>query len=126
MIDIKWDEHGLIPAVIQDAGSGEVLMVGYMNKVSLEKTLETGKTCFYSRSRKKIWVKGEESGHTQEVVEILTDCDQDTLVVRVRQKSGACHLGYRTCFVRKLDKKGNLAGITQKKVFDPGQVYKSK
>ncbi len=123
MLELKYDDKGLIPAVIQDAGTGEVLMVAYMNQESLRKTLETGKTHFFSRSRNKFWLKGESSGHFQTVKEILTDCDKDTLVIRVEQIGGACHLGYKTCFVHKIDEKGDLSGITQEKVFDPGSTY---
>lgn len=123
MLELKFDSKGLIPAIIQDFDSGEVLMMGYMNIESLQRTLKEKQTVFYSRSRKKYWVKGETSGHTQEVLEVLTDCDQDTLLIRVRQKGGACHLGYRSCFVNQLDKKGDLAKITQKKIFEPGSVY---
>ncbi|MBI4549338.1 MAG: phosphoribosyl-AMP cyclohydrolase, partial [Candidatus Omnitrophica bacterium] len=93
MIQLKTDDRGLFPAVIQDAQSNEVLMVAYMNEESLKKTLETKMTHFYSRSRRKFWLKGESSGHVQVVKEILTDCDRDTLVIRVEQKGGACHLG---------------------------------
>lgn len=100
---LTYDSAGLIPAVIQQHDTGEVLMVAYMNRESLAETLETGKTWFWSRSRKKFWMKGEESGHTQDVVEILYDCDADTLLVRVNQNGpGACHTGERTCFYRRL------------------------
>ena len=98
-------------------------MVAYMNAESLKQTLETGKTHFFSRSRNKFWLKGESSGHFQLVKEVLTDCDKDTLVIRVEQIGGACHLGYKTCFVNKIDGKGDLSGITQEKVFDPGSTY---
>jgi len=123
MLEFKYDDKGLIPAVIQDAGTGEVLMVAYMNAESLKQTLETGKTHFFSRSRNKFWLKGESSGHFQLVKEVLTDCDKDTLVIRVEQIGGACHLGYKTCFVNKIDGKGDLSGITQEKGFDPGSTY---
>ncbi len=123
MLDFKLDDKGLIPAVVQDEKTGEVLMVAYMNRESLAKTLETGKAHFFSRSRNKMWFKGETSGHVQIVKEILTDCDKDTLVVRVEQKGGACHQGYRSCFVNKLDSNGDIAEITQPKVFDPDKVY---
>ena len=103
--DLKYNEQGLIPAIIQDEKSGEVLMMAYMNKSSLEKTVEGGKTCFWSRSRQKYWVKGETSGNVQLVKEILYDCDEDTLLVKVEQiGSGACHTGNRTCFFRKITK----------------------
>ncbi|MEW6714949.1 MAG: phosphoribosyl-AMP cyclohydrolase [Nitrospirota bacterium] len=105
--ELKYDEKGLIPAIIQDVNSNEVLMMAYMNRESLEKTIESGKTCFWSRSRQKYWVKGETSGNIQIVKEILYDCDEDTLLIKVEQAgSGACHTGNRTCFYRKLQKDG--------------------
>jgi phosphoribosyl-AMP cyclohydrolase len=101
--DLKYNDQGLIPAIVQDEKSGDVLMMAYMNKSSLEKTIEGGKTCFWSRSRQKYWVKGETSGNVQLVKEILYDCDEDTLLVKVEQVgSGACHTGNRTCFFRKI------------------------
>ena len=124
MIELKFDKDRLIPAVIQDCTNNEVLMMAYMNKEAVEKTLETKKTCFYSRSRKKLWIKGESSGHTQNVKEVLVDCDNDTLLIKVEQKGGACHEGYRSCFFRKLDEKGNEEKIVQEKVFDPKKIYK--
>lgn len=105
--ELKYDEKGLIPAIIQDVNSNEVLMMAYMNKESLERTIESGKTCFWSRSRQKYWVKGETSGNIQTVKEILYDCDEDTLLIKVEQAgSGACHTGNRTCFYRKIQKDG--------------------
>ena len=98
--DLKFDEKGLIPAVIQDVHSKDVLMVAYMNAESLKRTVETGKTWFWSRSRKQFWQKGETSGHVQAVREILYDCDQDTLLVLVEQTGPACHTGSRSCFFR--------------------------
>lgn len=126
MHDFKYDSNQLMPAIVQDVKSGEVLMLAYVNRESIQKILEAGKTCFYSRSRKKFWIKGEESGHVQHVKEILTDCDSDTLLIKVEQVGGACHLGYKSCFVNLLDQNGNIARITQKKVFDPDKVYKEK
>lgn len=103
--ELKYDEKGLIPAIIQDASSLEVLMMAYMNETSLKMTLETGYTHFWSRSRQKYWKKGETSGHVQEVKEILYDCDSDTLLVKVIQHgSGACHTGNRTCFYRAISR----------------------
>ena len=103
--DLKYDEKNLIPAIIQDVKSGDVLMMAYMNQKSLEMTLETGYTHFWSRSRQKYWMKGETSGHVQEVKEILYDCDEDTLLIKVIQHgSGACHTGNRTCFYRSIEK----------------------
>jgi phosphoribosyl-AMP cyclohydrolase len=126
MIEFKFAGNGLIPVIIQDVNSGEVLMMAYMDRVALKRTLKERQTVFYSRSRKKYWVKGESSGHAQQVVDALTDCDRDTVLIRVKQKGGACHLGYRSCFVYKLDSKGGLEKITQKKVFDPERVYSKK
>ncbi len=103
---LKFNEKGLIPAIIQDAESNEVLMMAYMDKVAIEKTIDTGFTHFWSRSRQKYWMKGETSGHVQEVKEILYDCDEDTLLVKVKQHgSGACHTGNRTCFYRRINTK---------------------
>lgn len=103
--ELKYDEKGLIPAIIQEASTGEVLMVAYMDRTAIETTLKTGYTHFWSRSRRKYWKKGETSGNVQEVKEILYDCDEDTLLVKVIQHgSGACHTGNRTCFFRKIGK----------------------
>jgi phosphoribosyl-AMP cyclohydrolase len=101
--NLKFDEKGLIPAVIQDCITGEVLMVAYMNAESVRKTIETGLTWFWSRSRKKFWQKGETSGHIQRVKDILYDCDQDTLLVKVEQSGPACHTGERSCFFRRFE-----------------------
>jgi phosphoribosyl-AMP cyclohydrolase len=101
--ELKFDETGLIPAVIQDKATGDVLMVAYMNRESLVETVETGKTWFWSRSRQKYWMKGESSGHTQDVHEIRYDCDADCLLVKVTQHGpGACHTNERSCFYRTL------------------------
>ena len=120
---VKFDDNGLIPAVIQDYKNGEVLMVAYMNRESLEKTLAVGKTCFWSRSRQKFWIKGESSGHVQEVKEVFIDCDMDTLLFKVDQKVAACHTGYRGCFYRKIE--GDELVVTGEKVFEEGEVYKA-
>ena len=119
--DVKFDEKGLVPAIIQDAASGEVLMLAYMNQEALEKTLETKKTHFYSRSRGKLWLKGETSGHIQTVHSIHYDCDWDTLLIKVSQKGGACHEGYYSCFFREGN--GEKVKIVGEKVFDPKKVY---
>lgn len=103
--ELKYDAKGLIPAIVQDAVNNEVLMLAYMNRKSLEMTLETGFTHFWSRSRQKYWKKGETSGNVQEIKEILYDCDEDTLLIKVVQKGkGACHTGSRTCFFRSIIK----------------------
>lgn len=106
LTQLKFDAHGLVPAVIQDAASGAVLMVAYMNKEAVEKTLASGVTWFYSRSRKALWQKGETSGHVQKVREIYYDCDGDTLLVKVDQTGAACHEGTFSCFSRRLDGEG--------------------
>jgi phosphoribosyl-ATP pyrophosphohydrolase/phosphoribosyl-AMP cyclohydrolase len=101
---VHFDVNGLVPAVIQDHLTGEVLMVAFMNRESLKETLETGRTVFWSRSRKSVWRKGETSGHVQIVREIRIDCDEDALLVRVEQKNGACHTGRHSCFFRRFEK----------------------
>lgn len=104
--DLKYDANGLIPAIIQDVNNNEVLMLGYMNEESLKKTIEGGRTCFWSRSRQEFWTKGLTSGNVQNVKEILYDCDADTLLVKVEQVgAGACHTGERTCFYRTIETK---------------------
>ena len=104
--DLKYDNNGLIPAVIQDATDGVVLMVAYMNAESVKRTLETGFTWFWSRSRKTFWQKGETSGNVQRIKEILYDCDQDTLLIKVDQTGPACHTGARSCFFRSFSGTG--------------------
>lgn len=120
---LKYDAAGLIPAIIQDAATQRVLMMAYMNADSLRDTIRTGKTHFWSRSRRKYWMKGESSGHTQEVHSIHVDCDKDTLLILVTQHGAACHEGYQSCFYRRLDAEGNLA-VTEERLFDPEQVYR--
>jgi phosphoribosyl-AMP cyclohydrolase len=120
-IDFKKGD-GLIPVIIQDASTNEVLMLGYMNRMAWKRTLETGRASFWSRSRKKIWVKGETSGHFQRIKEIYLDCDGDTLLLKVDQIGGAaCHTGFRSCFHRRF-KKGKWK-ISGKRIFDPKEVY---
>ena len=123
MIEIDFKKgKGLIPVIIQDASTNEVLMLGYMNRASWKKTLETKKASFWSRSRKKIWVKGETSGNFQEIKEICLDCDGDTLLLKVDQIGGAaCHTGFGSCFHRRFEKgKWKVFG---KRIFDPKEVY---
>jgi phosphoribosyl-AMP cyclohydrolase len=113
---------GLAPAIIQDAETGDVLMLGYMSEASLKKTVETGKACFFSRSRQQLWVKGETSGHIQKVKEIFVDCDRDTILVKVEQVGGAaCHTGYRSCFYQRLE--DDELKTVGERVFDPKEVY---
>jgi phosphoribosyl-AMP cyclohydrolase len=124
----KFDAAGLLTCVTTDAGSGEVLMVAYMNDEALRRTLTSGEAWYYSRSRKTLWRKGESSGHVQRVVEMRTDCDQDAVVLRVEQTgAGACHTGRRSCFYRRvvLDADGqSLTFIDAEKAFDPAAVYR--
>ena len=120
--EIKFDNRGLVPAIIQDYKNGEILMLAYMNRESLQKTLSSGKTHFWSRSRQKLWLKGESSGHIQEVKEMFVDCDMDAVVFKVDQKVAACHTGYRSCFYRKLE--GGDFTVVGEKVFEEGAVYK--
>ena len=120
---LKFDDNGLIPAIIQDDENNEVLMVGYMNRESIKKTVEIGKTCFWSRSRQEFWLKGETSGHVQIVHSIYFDCDGDALLIKVEQKGGACHTGYRSCFFREISLDGNSVNIVGEKVFDKEAVY---
>ena len=118
---IKYDANGLVAAVMQDYENNEVLMVAYMNSESLKTTLETGKAHFWSRSRQKFWMKGESSGHTQEIKEVFIDCDGDCILFKIKQNVAACHTGYRSCFYRKWDG-GNLIE-TGEKLFDEDDVY---
>ncbi len=120
-----FEKSELIPAIAQDAATGDVLMMAYMNKDAYDETLKTGRVCYYSRSRQKLWRKGEESGNVQELKEIFFDCDADTLLVKVNQIGGAaCHEGYRSCFFRKIDPKTGTTEIVEERVFDPAEVYK--
>ena len=124
MITIDFNKMGgLIPAIIQDHATGDVLMVAFMDEKTLKLTLETGKTWFFSRTRNKYWMKGEESGNTQEVVEAYTDCDADSVVIRVKQNGpAACHTGNRSCFYVKWE---DGAWVEHSKpLFDPAEVYK--
>jgi phosphoribosyl-AMP cyclohydrolase len=120
----KFDASGLIPAIAQDAVTGEILMVAHMNREALDRTIETGRATYYSRSRQKLWTKGEQSGHFQIVERILVDCDQDCLLLKVRVDAGQCHVGYQSCFYRALKpaSKTTLELITEK-VYDPKTAY---
>ncbi len=116
---------GLVPVIVQDAETGEVLMLAYMNEEAWERTLATGKAHYFSRSRGKIWLKGETSGHLQEVRDVLLDCDADTVLLKVKQHGGAaCHTGYRSCFYRRI--RGGQVEIVGQKICDPEEVYGRK
>ena len=120
--DVKFDAKGLVPAIVQDARSERVLMLGYQNRDAIERTVVTGEMHFFSRSRGRLWRKGESSGHIQRVRELFLDCDGDALLYRVEQERAACHEGYLSCFFRKVDEKGELV-VVEKRVFDPKDVY---
>lgn len=109
--EVKFNEQGLVPAVVQDAASGQVLMLAYMNRETLEETIVGERPVFWSRSRKSRWVKGETSGNTQRTVEVLYDCDADALVVRIEQKGPACHENYRSCFYRRVNRDGTTTVV---------------
>ena len=133
----EFDDNGLIPAIAQDARTGEVLMVAYMNRAALDLTIQTGYATYFSRARQKLWKKGEESGHVQKVEQILVDCDQDCLVLKVTVDAGQCHVGYQSCFYRALKKgsprlrggklapakAGELEFIAEK-AYNPEEIYK--
>ncbi len=121
--EVVWDDQGLVPAIAQDAKTGEVLMFAWMNREALEKTLATGQAVYWSRSRRKIWYKGEESGHTQKVVEIRADCDRDVILLKIEQIGGiACHTGRRSCFFHRLE--GGTWVEAEPVLKDPTEIYK--
>jgi phosphoribosyl-AMP cyclohydrolase len=120
---VNWSEDGLVPAIAQDAENGDILMVAWMNREALKKTVELGEAVYWSRSRKKLWHKGEESGHTQKVKEIRLDCDEDVVLLKIDQVGGiACHTGRRSCFFQRLDKGQWLTVDPVLK--DPHEIYK--
>lgn len=121
---LKFNQEGLVPAIVQEQGTGRVLMLAWMNREAIERTIATGKTHFWSRSRKKFWMKGEESGHVQIVKDIAFDCDGDTLLVQVEQTGAACHEGYRSCFFRSVD--GTDFRITESQLATPEMIYGNK
>jgi phosphoribosyl-AMP cyclohydrolase len=118
---VSFDDAGLVPAIVQEASTDEVLMMAYMTAETLEETLERGQMVYWSRSRQERWVKGATSGHTQSVEAVWLDCDGDTLLFRVEQEGGACHTGHRSCFFRQQEEGRWI--VTEEKVFDPDDVY---
>jgi phosphoribosyl-AMP cyclohydrolase len=120
---LKFDSAGLIPLIVQDVVNGQVLMMAFMNRAALEKTLETGKVHTYSRSRGRLALKGESSKHFQHVKKVLTDCDRDVVLIQVQQDVAACHEGYRSCFFREYDEKSPQWKTIAEKQFDPEKVY---
>jgi phosphoribosyl-AMP cyclohydrolase len=122
-LDFSKSADGLIPAIAQDYQTGKVLMLGYMNREAWEQTLKTGVATYWTRSRKRLWIKGESSGNIQKIHEILVDCDRDTVLMKVEQVGGAaCHEGYPSCFFRKVTPEGELR-VVEERVFDPADVY---
>ena len=124
MDDLRWDADGLIPVIAQEAGSGEVLMFAFMNREALARTAELGEAVYWSRSRQRLWHKGEESGHVQKVQAIITDCDSDVLLLKIEQVGGiACHTGRRSCFFQKYFADGRWEAI-EPVLKDPKEIYK--
>lgn len=123
---LKFNADGLIPAIIQDKANGRVLMMAWMNRTSIERTLETGYTHFWSRSRQKYWKKGESSGHVQRVLDVALDCDGDTLLIQVEQIGAACHEGYRSCFFRSSRESGQAMETTEPRLQNPDEIYGAK
>ncbi|OPL16497.1 MAG: phosphoribosyl-AMP cyclohydrolase [delta proteobacterium MLS_D] len=125
MIEPDFDKAGgLVPAVVQDAETNKILMLAYMNREAWNRTLETGKATYWSRSRSKLWVKGETSGNLQHVKEVRIDCDADAVLLKVDQKGAACHLGYYSCFFRRIS--GEDVEVVEERLFDPEEVYKNE
>lgn len=120
---LKFNEQGLIPAIVQDAENGDVLMMAWMNREALQRTLETGKATYWSRSRQQFWVKGETSGHFQEVQGVYIDCDADVVLLKVKQVGAACHEGYRSCFFRQIDAEQGEPKVVLKRLVNPEEVY---
>jgi phosphoribosyl-AMP cyclohydrolase len=119
---VKWDENGLVPVIAQEAATKEILMFAWMNREALEKTVQTGEAVYWSRSRKKLWHKGEESGHTQKVLEMRIDCDEDVVLLKIEQNGGiACHTGRHSCFFQQFDGKGWQA--VEPVLQDPDTIY---
>ena len=123
---LKFNGDGLIPAIIQEQSTGRVLMMAWMNKEAVQKTVELGKTVFWSRSRQKYWIKGETSGHVQLVKDVAFDCDGDTLLIQVKQTGAACHEGYKSCFFRSIENKGDSFAVKEPQLVRPEQVYGNK
>jgi len=124
---IIWNEDGLVPVIVQDITTNKVIMFAWMNKETLKQSIEKRKAIYWSRSRKKIWMKGEESGHIQYIKEILLDCDSDTLLIKVRQEGGiACHTGRESCFFNQINMETNGLIEVEKIIKDPNEIYKDK
>ena len=120
---IKWNSDGLVPAIIQEQSTGRVLMMAWMNRASLEQTIKTQRTWFWSRSRQKFWMKGESSGHVQVVKSVAFDCDADTILIQVEQTGAACHEGYQSCFFRTVAPTGESWEVSEPRLQTPDQIY---
>ncbi|HEX7861259.1 MAG TPA: phosphoribosyl-AMP cyclohydrolase [Verrucomicrobiae bacterium] len=123
---LKFNGDGLIPAIIQEQSTGRVLMMAWMNKEAVRRSVEEGKTVFWSRSRQKYWIKGETSGNVQRIKDVAFDCDGDTLLFKVEQTGAACHEGYKSCFFRSVREKGNTSEITEPQLIKPEEMYGKK
>ena len=123
---LKFNADGLIPAIIQEQSTGRVLMMAWMNRESIQRSVDEGKTVFWSRSRQKYWVKGETSGHVQVIKDLAFDCDGDTLLIQVEQVGAACHEGYRSCFFRSVENGGKAFKLTERQLETPEQIYGKK
>jgi phosphoribosyl-AMP cyclohydrolase len=121
--ELKFNADGLLPAIIQEQSTGRVLMLAWMNRTAVERTIELGKTVFWSRSRQKYWIKGESSGHVQIVKSVAFDCDGDTLLIQVEQTGAACHEGYKSCFYRAVEDGGARVVITEPRLLTPDEIY---
>jgi phosphoribosyl-AMP cyclohydrolase len=122
---VRWDEHGLVPVIAQEASTGDILMFAWMNRDALARTAELGEAVYWSRSRKKLWHKGEESGHTQKVLEMRLDCDEDVILLKIEQKGGiACHTGRHSCFFQQFD--GEDWQAVEPVLQDPETIYQDK
>jgi phosphoribosyl-AMP cyclohydrolase len=123
---LKFNADGLIPAIIQEQSTGRVLMMAWMNAESIKRSVELGKTVFWSRSRQKYWIKGESSGHVQLIKDVAFDCDGDTLLIQVEQTGAACHEGYKSCFFRSVREQGTSVATTEPQLIKPEQIYGKK
>mgnify|MGYP001313155035 FL=1 len=124
---VRWDSDGLLPVIVQDASSSKVIMFAWMNRKTLEESIKQRKAIYWSRSRKQIWVKGEESGHYQNIEDMFLDCDNDVLLIKVRQEGGiACHTGRESCFYNRINMKTNKIEECEKVIKDPKDIYKGK
>ena len=125
--NVRWDSDGLLPVIVQDASSSKVIMFAWMNRKTLEESIKQRKAIYWSRSRKQVWVKGEESGHYQNIEDMYLDCDKDVLLVKVRQEGGiACHTGRESCFYNRINMKTNKIEECEKVIKDPKDIYKGK